>query len=109
MKKLSILLIPTLIACIFAGVVTPVHASDREDEISLSVDDISREELRELDKLELVPVPILGKEVSINGGFQGVWGTNVSTDARLGETTGLYHTLLVFWDIVPNLKQASLV
>ena len=90
MKKLSMLLIPALIVCIFTGMVTPVHASDGEKDIPISVDEISPEELKELDELELVPVPLPGKEVSINGGFQGIWGTDISTEARPGKVAGLY-------------------
>lgn len=90
MKKLKILLIPALIACIFTGVVASVQASDGEDDPSITVDEVSREELRELDELELVPVPVPGKEVNISGGFQGVWGTDISTEARPGKVAGLY-------------------
>jgi hypothetical protein len=90
MKKLNILIISALITCIFTGLVTPVHASDGEEVLPQDIDEISSEELKELDELELVPVPVPGKEVSINGGFQGVWGTDISTEARPGKVAGLY-------------------
>jgi hypothetical protein len=90
MKKLSILLVFTLIAGIFTGVAAPVYASDGEEAPPLSVDEISPEELEELDELELVPVPVPGKVVNISGGFQGIWGSVSSTEARPGKVAGLY-------------------
>jgi hypothetical protein len=89
MKKLRILLLPVLVVCLLmaAVAIVPAYADDEED-ASLAVDEISPEELAELDTLELVPATDSDKAVNINGGFEGIWVT--ATDARTGKVAGLY-------------------
>lgn len=90
MKKVRFSIITILIIGIIAGIVAPVYAGDAEETDELNVNEISPDELNELDELELVPVPEKGKNVKIDGGFQGVWNSNTSTEARPGTVAGIY-------------------
>jgi len=95
---LKILITVVIAAGLMAGGTLSAFAGSGElnsKDATLSVDTSKVEAiLDELEILELMPVPLPGKVVSIDGGFQGVWGPDNEISATpSGVVAGVYGTV----------------
>jgi hypothetical protein len=96
MKRIKLFIIAVVVGGLIAGTASAVQA-DTESLVSTvsarSQDgsDTEVSELEELEELELVPVPIPGRSVSIDGGFSGIWvkENEVSVEPQ-GRVVGVY-------------------
>jgi hypothetical protein len=96
MKRIKLFIIAMVVGGLIAGTASVVQAGTESLVSSVSVgsqsdSDTDLNELEELKDLELVPVPVPGRSVSIDGGFSGIWVSEneVSAEPR-GRVAGVY-------------------
>ena len=95
---LKILITAVIAAGLIVGGTLSAFAGSGEvitGNVTLSADATKVEAVAdELEVLELLPVSLPGKPVSVDGGFQGVWGTDSGTEAKHpGVVAGIYGTV----------------
>jgi len=76
-----------------AAVADTAPGNTTPDELPLDIADIEAmvAELGDTEDFEIVPAPLPGRSVSIDGGFRGVWcGDNAATDECPGILSGIY-------------------
>jgi len=94
MKKLNLLCTCILALCLLIIGVAPVYADEGNQDPPLILEDMNKEELETLDKLDLMPEEAAGRKVHIEGGFKGIWVTDSNaTDNCPGNVAGIYGTV----------------
>jgi len=96
MKRIKLFIIAVVVGGLIAGTAGTVQADTGSLASAVSArlqngSDTDVSELEELEELELVPVPIPGRSVSIDGGFSGIWvkENEVSVEPQ-GRVAGVY-------------------
>ena len=96
MKRIKLFIIALVVGGLIAGTASDVQADTRSLAGAVSArsqngSDTDVNELEELEELELVPVPIPGRSVSIDGGFSGIWvKENEASVEPQGRVAGVY-------------------
>jgi len=93
MKRINVFIIAALSLLLVAGITMSAAANTTPpvtDSPAPQISEVEPEVLVE-DYEELIPIPEDGREVSINGGFKGVWGfDNSTTDKPPATLAGIY-------------------
>lgn len=95
---LKVLITAVIVAGLMVGCTLPALANSGEvitGNVTSPADAAKGDAVaEELEVLELLPVSLAGKPVSVDGGFRGVWGTDSATEAICpGVVAGVYGTV----------------